>query len=160
MSAYYFDSSALVKRYAQEIGTGWVTLITAPGTGHTVLIAMVTGAEVAAAISRKVQEGAIASADGRQAMGAFRHHFNSQYVVSLITKSMMDRAMDMAEKHRLRGYDAVQLGVALELHTLRIRAGLPALIFVAGDNNLLSAAQSEGLVTENPNHHSQSSPSS
>jgi hypothetical protein len=31
--------------------------------------------------------------------------------------------------------------------------GLPPLSFIAADDNLLAAAQSEGLTTENPNDH-------
>jgi hypothetical protein len=30
MGAYYLDSSALVKRYAQEIGSSWVDRLTNP----------------------------------------------------------------------------------------------------------------------------------
>ena len=32
MGAYYFDSSALVKRYAQEVGSPWVGSLTDTGT--------------------------------------------------------------------------------------------------------------------------------
>jgi hypothetical protein len=32
-----------------------------------------------------------------------------------------------------------------------LEAGLPPLIFVSADEDLLAAAQAEGLVTENPN---------
>ncbi len=32
MSAYFFDSSALVKSYATETGTAWVTVLLDPAT--------------------------------------------------------------------------------------------------------------------------------
>lgn len=34
MPVYYLDTSALVKRYFAEIGTGWVQSITDPATGN------------------------------------------------------------------------------------------------------------------------------
>jgi len=34
-----------------------------------------------------------------------------------------------------------------------VAAGLPGLTFVAADDDLLTAASSEGLTTENPNHY-------
>jgi hypothetical protein len=53
MAAYYLDSSALVKRYAQETGSAWVTGITDPPATNEVFISMATGAEVVAALTRK-----------------------------------------------------------------------------------------------------------
>ena len=33
MAVYFFDSSALVKRYAQETGSAWVEILTDPQAG-------------------------------------------------------------------------------------------------------------------------------
>jgi len=35
---YYFDSSALVKRYISERGTAWVLGITDPGAGNIIFV--------------------------------------------------------------------------------------------------------------------------
>jgi hypothetical protein len=43
------------------------------------------------------------------------------------------------------------LAAATLLHHRRQQIGLPPLIFVSADEELLAAAQAEGLVTENPN---------
>jgi uncharacterized protein len=53
MGAFYFDSSALVKRYAHETGTLWVRSLTDPQAGHDIFTAYITGIEVVAAIARK-----------------------------------------------------------------------------------------------------------
>ena len=61
MGAYYFDSSALVKYYAQETGTNWVRgLIDAQPTNE-IFSALVTGAEIAAAIKRRERRSLIAA---------------------------------------------------------------------------------------------------
>jgi hypothetical protein len=45
----------------------------------------------------------------------------------------------------------VQLASAKWLNRQLLGVGLPPLIFVSADKELLAAAQAEGLVTENPN---------
>ena len=50
MGAYYCDSSALVKRYANETGTLWVRSLTEPQAGNDIFTAHITGIEVVAAI--------------------------------------------------------------------------------------------------------------
>jgi hypothetical protein len=49
MASYYFDSSALIKRYAQETGSRWVSSLTDPQAGHEIFTALVSGAEIVAA---------------------------------------------------------------------------------------------------------------
>jgi uncharacterized protein len=61
-------------------------------------------------------------------------------------------AVDRTQRHKLRGYDAVQLA-ALTLHGLLTQAAFVPLVFVAADDDLLEAARSEGLATDNPNQH-------
>ena len=42
MADYYFDSSALVKRYVNEIGSPWVCGLFDPSLGHEAFIAAIT----------------------------------------------------------------------------------------------------------------------
>ncbi len=51
MTEYYLDASALVKRYADEAGSGWIRQLTNRETEHTILLAEITLAEVAAALA-------------------------------------------------------------------------------------------------------------
>ena len=46
MGAYYGDSSALVKRYANETGSLWVRSLTDPQAGNDIFTAHITGIEV------------------------------------------------------------------------------------------------------------------
>jgi uncharacterized protein len=112
MGAYYCDSSALVKRYAHETGTLWVRSLTDAQAGHDIFTAHITGIEVVAAIARKTRLREIAEPDATAAIRTFKHHFTTQYQIVLMTTGLVDRAMELAEKHRLRGYDATQLASA------------------------------------------------
>ena len=84
----------------------------------------------------------------------FRLDWRQQYQIVEVSTRLADRAMNLAEIHALRAYDAVHLAAAVELHTLRRAMQLPDLIFVSADIDQLNAAVVEGLQIDNPNDHS------
>jgi hypothetical protein len=45
VAAYFLDTSTIVKRYAQEIGTAWVQALTAPAGGHLLAVVRVAQAD-------------------------------------------------------------------------------------------------------------------
>ena len=73
------------------------------------------------------------------------------YQIVEVTDALVNTAMTLAERHSLRGYDAVQLAAALELQTALTASGLPALTLVSADAELNTAATAEGLTIEDPN---------
>jgi|SRR5712692_7534596 len=153
MGAYYFDSSALVKRYAQEVGSPWIISLTDPQSGNDIFTALVVGVEIVAAIARKARIGSISMQDTTVAIAVFKSHFKVQYRLVLMTAAIVERAMDLAEQHGLRGYDAIQLASALAVQAELSISGVSLAAFVSADANLNKAAQAEGLAVENPNDH-------
>src|SRR2546428_6725910 len=151
MGAYYCDSSALVKRYANETGSRWVRSLTDPQAGNDIFIAHITGIEVVAAIARKTRMGDISEPDAAAAIRTFKSHCTTQYQIVLMTTGIVDRAMELAEKHRLRGYDATQLASALIVHAELAASSVSQLVFVSADANLNAVAQAENLSVQNPN---------
>jgi uncharacterized protein len=106
---YYFDSSALVKRYISEKGTAWVLGITDPGVGNIIFVARITAVEVVSAITRAAWAGSITSADAFSAKANFRYDYLNQYRAMEITAGLIARAMALAEQYALRGYDGCSL---------------------------------------------------
>jgi predicted nucleic acid-binding protein len=153
MSVYYIDSSALVKRYCHETGSLWVRHLADPEQGNDIFTAHITGIEVIAAIARKARMREMAEPDATTAIRTFRHHFQTQYQIVLMTAELVDRAMELAEKRGLRGYDATQLASALVVHAELGASGVSELIFICADTNLNAVAQTENLSVENPNDH-------
>jgi predicted nucleic acid-binding protein len=152
MSYFYFDSSALVKRYLTETGSNRVLALANQSAGHTLIIAGITRVEVAAAFAARHRvSGGISRRECNDALGLLLQHCNSEYHLAPLTPTIISRAVDLTQNHRLRGYDAVQLATALSTNEALLAAGLSGLTFVAADNDLLAAAQAEGLPTENPN---------
>jgi predicted nucleic acid-binding protein len=153
MGAYYFDSSALVKRYADETGTRWVRSLTEPQAGHDIFTAHITGIEVIAAIARKTRIGEIAEHDATTAISTFKSHFKTQYRIVVMTTGIVDRAMELAEQHRLRGYDAAQLASALVVHAELAASGVSEFVFISADAELNEVARAEQLSVQNPNEY-------
>jgi len=153
VTIYFFDSSAIVKRYLNEIGTAWVTSIFDPAASSEIYITRISGAEVVAAIIRRGITGSIAASKVTNAISQFRREFVSAFQIVEITPTLIARAMDVAETHALRGYDSVQLASALEMVALRSALGLTGLTFVSADSNLNAAAMAEGLNVDDPNAH-------
>ena len=57
MATYFFDSSALVKYYVNEVGSAWVESLIDAQPPNEIVIAQITGVEVIAALSRRVRMG-------------------------------------------------------------------------------------------------------
>jgi hypothetical protein len=142
-----------VKRYVQEVGTAWVSRITEPVAGHDIYVVRITGPEMVAAFFRKVRTGEVILGDASRSVDNFKADFGSQYQVVEVTAGLADRAMDLAQRHSLRGYDAVQLAAAFELQMIRNQMRLQPLTFISADVALNNIAKSERLVADNPNAH-------
>jgi uncharacterized protein len=63
MALYFFDSSALVKRYVREQGSAWVCEITATEGGHLIRLSLLTSIEIASALARRQREGGLTLAN-------------------------------------------------------------------------------------------------
>lgn len=152
MAIYFLDSSAIIKRYIAEQGSALVASLTNPAAGNQLHIARISAVEVLAAITRRVRVGSLTGEQARVARTQFRIDFSASQNVVEITEALITRAMDLAEKHELRGYDAVQLAAAMEVHDGALTLGLTAAM-VSADDELNAAAAAEGLAVENPNQH-------
>lgn len=153
MAVYYLDSSSVVKRYILERGTRWIRLITEPASGHTLRTVRLTGVEVLSALVRRARGGSITRAQAGLVIALFRADFQAAYDILDPAEPVLTRAMDVTEAHGLRGYDAVHLAAALEIHRRRQLAALSPLIFVSADVEQLRAASAEGLLVDDPNQH-------
>ena len=153
MAAYFFDSSALVKRYATEVGTAWVTALLDPGARNRIYITRITGVEVVSALTRKQRGNFISAADATAAIARFRRDFANRFRVVEVTAALIATAMSLAETYVLRGYDAVQLAAARQAQQRRLARGIPPLSLITADGDLLTAGAAEGITTDDPNNH-------
>jgi uncharacterized protein len=153
VAGYFFDTSAIVKRYVSELGSGWVNALTTPTARNRVYLVRITAVEVASAITRWVHGGSLPPADGILFLTWFRHDYANQYRLIGVTPGLIEEAMILAERPGLRGYDAVQLSAAFRVTARRKARGTSGSTFVSADTSLLAAATAEGLAVEDPNNH-------
>jgi predicted nucleic acid-binding protein len=153
VAAYFVDTSALAKRYVRETGSVWLRGVLDPATGAETFIVRITAVEMIAALTRRERGGSLLPADATAARSAFRRDLAVEYRVIELTPALGQRAMDLAEAHGLRAYDAVQLAAALEVNDRLLLRALPPLTFLYSDTELNTAAVAEGLTTDDPNLH-------
>ena len=153
MVSYFFDTSALANRYIQEVGSDWVAEICEDESGDPIFISGLTHIELVAAILRRAKGGTLSPEASATAINDFDADRVNQYLTLDADNVVLRTARGVVEKYTLRAYDAVQLAVALECYRNQMQFDLPAIRFVSADNELLFAAESEGLQVENPNLH-------
>ncbi|MDR3639558.1 MAG: type II toxin-antitoxin system VapC family toxin [Isosphaeraceae bacterium] len=154
MAAYFFDTSAIVKRHIQEKGTSWVRALTGVGTPHQIFLARITAVEVCAAVTRRQRSGSLAANLAATILTRFRRHVSAhRYHLLEVTPGMLMSAMTLAETQGLRAYDAVQLAAAVELNSQRLALGMSAVTLISADHELNAAALACGLRVDDPNLH-------
>jgi predicted nucleic acid-binding protein len=154
MADFYFDSSALVKQYCIERGSSWVFATTARVAGNTIILSEITLAEVAAALSAKARgQRGLSLTERDRAFSRFLQDCQSGYILLPVDRGVIDLAVALTLRYPLRGYDAVQLATALSVSADLTSAGRSPLTFVSSDNDLLAAANAEGLPTADPSTH-------
>ena len=134
----YLDTSSLVKLYVEETASAEVEGLV--GSAEVIGTTLIAYAEARAAFSRRFRENAFSSKDYNRLRSRFesdRKNFLSIHV----SREIVRMAGDLAEKHGLRGFDAVHLASAV---ALREKLALPV-TFSCYDIQLQNASQREKL---------------
>lgn len=154
MSEYYYaDSSALLKRHVPEIGSSWIKLEFDVLSGNDIITSKLSIAEALSGLNRRRRETSISAADYLKFSKDFTAVSRFQYRLMDLTDAVLLEAQRLLETHPLRAGDAIQLASALLANAKLQSANLPALIFLASDARLLTAANSEGLQSDDPQNY-------
>lgn len=153
MAVYYLDTSAVVKRYAQESETAWIMALTDPKAGHNPYTVRLTGPELISALFRKARTGQVLADEAARSARSFRTDWQHPYQIVEVDASVAEQAAELAEMHGLRGYDAIHLTAAVALQDIRQAMRLPPLTFVSSGAQQLQTALNTGFPVEDPNQH-------
>ena len=85
MSNYFFDSSALVKRYIPEVGTAWVRSTMDRRVANTSLIAHITQVKIISAVMRRSRDSSIAPRTAKAIYLVLNRHASQHYSVIALT---------------------------------------------------------------------------
>ena len=153
MTAYFLDSSALVKRYVPEAGSAWIQALAAADTSNLLIITRITWVEVLSAIARRQREGSLTLTDGTLIIQRFRSDLNNQYQVIELDSTLAETAGQLVSQYPLRAYDAVQLASVLRIQPAFTQPQSTSLVFLTADERLIAIAMAQGVLTDNPNQH-------
>lgn len=134
----YMDTSSLVKLYAEEPESSEVAMLVR--SSEAAATSMVAYAEARAAFARRYRENAFAPDEYDRIKAGFDQDWPDYFILN-ITRELIRLAGDLAEKHSLRGFDAIHLASAI---VLKQECTVPV-IFSCFDANLEKAAALEGL---------------
>jgi predicted nucleic acid-binding protein len=149
MPRYFFDTSALVKRYHAENGTPEVQRRLAEPGAECVISRLAT-VEMLSGFAGKVRTGVFSVTANGRLRSQFLADVKRRVVQPIrIVNAHYQLAGDLIGKHgmsrHLRTLDAVHLAVALRLHQV-----IPIDGFVCADQRLCDIAVLEGLAVVNP----------
>ncbi|EFK05995.1 toxin-antitoxin system, toxin component, PIN family [delta proteobacterium NaphS2] len=134
----YLDTSSLVKLYVEEDRSMEVAAFVKDS--EITATSLVAYAEARAAFARRFREGAF-SDDEYQRLKSFFEDDWTRYLVLNLTRECVGQAGELAEKHALRGFDAIHLASALILQS---ELSSPV-VFSCFDDRLLTASRLEKL---------------
>lgn len=142
---YFLDSSVLVKRYRQEVGTETMDEIFAERT-NTIIICSLSVCEVVRAIDKHFRNKELGLEDFQKVIDSFYADLHSQRLeIVEVNRERLFKANGLILKYHLSTTDAIILACALALEETN-------LVFVCADvrSGLLRAAESCHLSTLNP----------
>ncbi len=153
MVTYYLDTSAAVKLYVSETESDWLCNLLAQTKKPMVLSSLLLRVEIRSAFARRLREGTVSASEYANMCYLFDEHRAAFYRLSALNETVVQLACSLIERHPLRAYDATHLATAVTLNTGLLKNKLSPLTFLSADTDLLKAASSEGLATDNPNQH-------
>lgn len=157
MATYFFDTSAIGKRYIAEVGSNWVWNIVHPSAGHLILLSDLARIELLSILSRRhYQDNTLTRRNYLSTRRTVMRHMRTEYRVLPISRSVLAMSLRVVGRpytlavgiRTLRTLDAIQLATAIQAR----QAGFN-ITFVSADVRLLAAAQAEGFPTDDPNLH-------
>ena len=134
----YLDTSALVKLYIDDEGSS--TCRQAVVDARLVATSVVAYVEARAALARRRRERALSPSAHRGIIRSLDRDWG-RYLRIEASEALIHEAASLAERHRLRGYDAIHLASAI---LLKNRLAEPV-AFSSWDVALEAAARREGL---------------
>lgn len=144
MPFYYFDSTALVKRYNPEPGTRAVNTLLSK-RGKTVILATPTIAEFYGVLANQAKQGALTRDDWYSVVFKFESESDRGlfHYIAPTNQTYVTVKELMLEYPSLRAMQAIHVALAIELRPLRLS-------LVSSDRALLELCRPLGIKPINP----------
>ena len=157
MYYFYFDASALVKRYTEEIGSDKIDFLFQNVPSNRLMCLAIGVAEVFSICVRKRNDGRITRHHFEQAVSYLDSeviNIESDFETVTVQNALIWKSISLMDTHSINSVDAILLCSALDIVT-NLHDENNELVLIASDQRLLRAAQTEGLLCFNPETDSQ-----
>ena len=144
MAVFFFDTSALVKRYYSEKGMDVVDEIIETDQNR-VVISSLSIIETVSAFRRKRNRSELSEEAMNGLLSSFFQEALEEFLILPLEESILQFSFELILEDDLRTLDSLQLSAALS-----IEPEVEDLTFVCADFDLVSIAQKRGLSTVNP----------
>jgi uncharacterized protein len=150
---YYCDSSAITKVYLEETGSSFMREIRRNMPNNDIFVNDIAGPEVLSAMHRRFRTGDLTVEIISEARKNFKRDYQEYFHRISLLEPILDLAMQLIERHPLRGYDSVQLATALYFQNVLSAFNGREVTFLGSDKVLNNAAKNEGLTVINPSEY-------
>ncbi len=150
MALHYADTSAVVKYYLPETGSGWVATLFA---SEPIAISLLTLVEIASALGRRTRDGDLTPEQRDRVWGLFLRDLPRYVVLGMPQRVAYEAAallLTSSPPVRVRALDAIHLATAQWSLARARRRGVATGNFVTADRTLAEAAAWAGLPAVNP----------
>lgn len=149
MALFFWDASALIKRYLPELGSATVNVLFTRIPAGSMASTPWGYAETYSILLRRLNEGVLDQASFDTSVAALQAEVvdDPDFGLLPITDAMVFASILTIRNHNLNATDAAVLTTLLEYsHT----PNAPECVLIAADHRLLRAAGAEGLKTLDP----------
>ena len=156
MNYFWLDANAIAKRYVREKGTTTINLFFTRVSAERMICLFDSMDETRSVIVRKRNRGDITASEFNQAIQQFEAEIINGPEVQQVHATVDQKiaARELIDDYSINSTDAYILQCALDKAN-QLRTAGHDLILISSDKRLLKAAQSERLLTFNPETDSQ-----
>jgi predicted nucleic acid-binding protein len=149
MSLFYFDTSAILKRYKTEKGSHVIDeLFDKKAPGEIFASSFLTALEVLSTASRALRGKQLSRRAFDQLTSRFFADFSSLFQIGSVDNSIIASSITVTVQQHLRPADAIHLATVQRIR--QVMAGIEELAVVASDKELIAACRAEGIEVMNP----------
>jgi len=148
MVTFYFDTSAIVKRYHKELGSEVLDKIF-EAKEHGFALSFWTILEFTVVFSARMRRKTLSRHAFNTVISRFLKDVLDMFAVTSVTDELIASATPLAIKHNLPSADCLQLASALNLKKA-LEAAEEKLVLICSDKDLCKAAEKEGTEFINP----------
>ena len=157
MNFFFWDTSALAKRYIPELGTSSVNYLIETIPKNRMFMLILSLGEILSVLVRKRNSKQISDRFYSQSLAEFNKELLRDKVISIqsVYDKLIQESLKLIEQYSLNATDAIILECALGINgELRVKGD--DLVLVTTDIRLSNAAKSSELKVWNPERDSQS----